>query len=527
MKTVSLQTKILGLIITLILLVTILLTGIIAYIESEETAANMGKRALQVATTISFMPSVKNAFKTEHPEGFIQPLAEKIRAKVGAEYIVIGNSESRRYSHPDEWKLGKKMVGGDNARALVEGKYYTSRAIGSLGPSLRGKAPIFNEQGDIIGIVSVGFMIEDIKSIVFDKLIKISSISLIVLAFGVLGGILLARNIRKDTLGLEPHEIASLYRDRNAILLSIKEGIVAIDKNGYITMMNHSAKNILGFTNENRFIKIEDALPNTKMYEVLESGVGSKDKEMTLSDRKIIVNRTPIMENNVVVGVVASFRDKTEVNEMLNALSEVRRYSEDLRAQTHEFTNKLYVLSGLLQLGHYNEAIELIQKESDFHLNQNKVVLEQIKDKTVQAILLGKISKASEKKVDFQIDENTSLDVVPEHIDISKLITILGNLIDNAMESVENNAIKKVTFFATDLGTDIIFDISDNGIGIEEEDVAHLFEIGFSTKQAFDRGYGLASVKDIVDELQGGIEVYNSTDGGAVFSVFIPKHLNQ
>lgn len=212
---------------------------------------------------------------------------------------------------------------------------------------------------------------------------------------------------------------------------------------------------------------------------------------------------------------------------MLNALSEVRRYSEDLRAQTHEFTNKLYVLSGLLQLQHYDEAIELIQKESSLHLNKNRLVLEQIKDKTVQAILLGKISKASEKKVDFAIDENTSLDTVPEHIDMTKLITILGNLIDNAIEAVEGNQVKEVIFFATDIGEDIIFDITDNGVGIEKESMARLFDTGFSTKQAFDRGYGLASVKDSVDELGGVIEVYNKTDGGAVFSVFIPKRLSE
>ncbi|MFZ3578399.1 ATP-binding protein [Virgibacillus sp. DJP39] len=525
MKLVSLQTKILGLIIALILLVTILITGIIAYLESEETTENIGKRALHVATTVSLMPSIKNAFKLDDPEVVIQPIAERIRKKVGAEFIVVGNAKGIRYSHPDERKLGKHMVGGDNTRALVYGKYYTSQAVGSLGPSLRGKAPIINEQGTIIGLVSVGFMVEDIKIIVFKKLLKISSISLIVMAFGILGSVLLARNIRKDTLGLEPYEIASLFRDRNAILLSIKEGIIAIDRNGYITMMNHSAKNILGYTDDGRIKKVEDIFPNTKMYEVLKTGISGKDEEMSLHDRAVIVNRTPIMENNEVVGVVASFRDKTEVNEMLNALSEVRRYSEDLRAQTHEFTNKLYVLSGLLQLEHYDEAIELIQKESAFHLNQNKVVLEQIKDKTVQAILLGKISKASEKKVDFIIDENTSLDVVPNQIDMTKLITILGNLLDNAMEAVEGNQVKQVTFFATDIGEDIIFDITDNGTGIEEEIMSQLFKTGFSTKQAFDRGYGLASVKDIVDELHGIIEVYNKSDCGAVFSIFIPKKL--
>ncbi|WP_430790802.1 ATP-binding protein [Virgibacillus flavescens] len=524
MKMVSLQTKILGLIITLILVVTILLTGIIAYIESEETKENIGDRALHVATIISFMPSIKEAFNAEKPEERIQPIAERIREKVGAEFIVVGNAEGVRYSHPNEWKLGKHMVGGDNERALIHGKYYTSQAVGSLGPSLRGKAPVFNENGKIIGLVSVGFMVEDIKTIVFKKLVKISSISLIVLFFGVLGGILLARNIRKDTLGLEPYEIASLFRDRNAILLSIKEGIISIDKHGYVTMMNHSAKMILGYTDDPRMEKIENILPNTKMYEVLNTGVSSKkDEEMFLRDRAVIVNRTPIKENGEVVGVVASFRDKTEVNEMLNALSEVRRYSEDLRAQTHEFTNKLYVLSGLLQLGHFDEAIELLQKESSLRLNQNKVVIEQIKDKTVQAILLGKISKASEKKVDFHIDENTSLDSVPKHIDMTKLITILGNLIDNAIEAVEHNQIKSVTFFSTDIGEDIIFDIADNGPGIEEDVMVNLFKTGFSTKQDLDRGYGLASVKEIVEDLRGGIEVYNKNDGGAVFSIFIPK----
>lgn len=523
MKRVTLQTKILGLIIGLVVSVTILLAGIISYIESEETEQSIGNRALTVATSVSFMPSVKEAFALDDPAAVIQPLAEKIREKVGAEYIVIGNSDSIRYAHPDEKKLGKRMVGGDNSRALIKGEYYTSRAVGSLGPSLRGKAPIFNDKNEIIGIVSVGFMVEDIKSIIFNKLVKIGGISLIVLILGTIGGILLARNIRKDTLGLEPREIASLYRDRDAILQSVKEGIIAIDKDGYISMMNPSARKILSLDEDLKFKRIEEIIPNTEMYDVLRTGKRKNDKVMFLKNREIVVNRTPIVENDEVVGVVASFRDKTELNEMLNALSDVRRYSEDLRAQTHEFTNKLYVISGLLQLGHYNEAIELIQQESALHLNQNKVVFEQIEDKTVQAILLGKISKASEKKIDFVVDDNSSLAPVPKQIDMVKLITILGNLIDNAMEAVEDNDKKQVVFFSTDLGEDIIFEIADNGKGIVEDKVKSIFETGFSTKKDRDRGYGLASVKAVIDELGGSVIVHNQPVAGAVFSVFIPK----
>ncbi|WLD94469.1 sensor histidine kinase [Alkalihalobacillus sp. AL-G] len=523
---VSLQTKILTLITSLILFVTIIFTGIIAYIETQQTEKNMGQRALQVATTISFMPTIKNAFALEEPSSVIQPFAEEIRKRTGAEFVVVGNADGMRYSHPDAWKIGRHMVGGDNGRALIDGEYYTSKAVGSLGPSLRGKAPIFNEQGEIIGLVSVGFMIDDIQTVIINKIIKISGLALIVILLGVVGGIALTRNIRKDTLGLEPHEIASLFRDRHAILLSIDEGIIAMDQEGEISMMNPSAQRILGLSKDCRNKKIEDVIPNTQMYNVLKSGEKDQNVEMILRNRNVIVNRTPIIENGNVVGVVASFKDKTEVNEMLNTLTEVRSYSEDLRAQTHEFTNKLYVLSGLLQLGHYKEAIEFIQTESEVHRHQNKVLLGQIKDRTVQAILLGKIGKASEKKITFDIDPNTSLNQLPNHIDMFKVVTILGNLIDNAMEAVENQGEKRVVFFATDIGKDIVFDISDNGIGILEEKMEFLFQRGYSTKDMEERGFGLSIVKEIVDELEGQIEIHNQENGGAVFSVFLPKQMS-
>ncbi|MEN2768578.1 sensor histidine kinase [Ornithinibacillus xuwenensis] len=524
MTKISLKTKILVLIVGLIILITISLTAIFAFYESKDIEKQIGDQALNAATTISVMPTVIRAFETENPSSILQPIAEDIREFIGAEFIVIGNAESIRYAHPDVEKIGYKMVGGDNDKALIDGEFYTSRAIGSLGPSLRGKAPIFNTNGDIIGIVSVGYMVDDIQSIIFDKLIKISGSAIIVIILGIFGGVMLARNIRKDTFGLEPYQIAALYHDRNAILSSIKEGIIAIDPQGRITMMNEPARKMLGLENTSENQRIEEVFPNTKMYDVLKSGKPMKDDEMKLHNRMVIVNRTFIRnEADEIVGVVASFRDKTEINEMITTLSEVRKYSEDLRAQTHEYTNKLYVLSGLLQLGHYKEAIELIQIESKSASTQNKILLEQIKDRTVQAILLGKIGKASEKKIDFQIDPNSYLEELPKHIDIAKLITIIGNLIDNAIESVEASEVKEVIFFGTDLGEDIVFEIADTGDGILDEDIKNIFELGYSTKSGSERGYGLAIVKDTIADLEGQIEVHNQPSGGAVFSVFIPK----
>ena len=524
MKRISLQTKISVLITGLLLFITILLTTSFSYIDLKQTEKEIGVRALQIASTISLMPTIRSAFSTSNPEEVIQPIAKEIQEFVDAEFIVIGNADSIRYAHPDEEKIGKKMVGGDNDRALINGEYYTSKADGSLGPSLRGKAPIFDDDGNVIGIVSVGFMVEDIRSIIFRQVLKMSGAALVVLLLGLVGGVLLARNIRKETFGLEPHQIASLYRDRSAILSSIKEGIIAIDKDGNINMMNESAQKLLKLPKKYTFKKIEDIVPDTKMYDVLTSGEPMRDDEMVLNNIPVIVNRTPIKgKDGKVEGVVASFRDKTEINEMLATLSEIRRYSEDLRAQTHEYTNKLYVLSGLLQLEYYEEAIALIQRESEMHGSQHKVLLDQVKDKTVQAILLGKISKASEKKIKFSIDPNTFLHEIPEHVDIGKLITILGNLLDNAIEAVQFTDVKQVTFFATDVGEDIIFEVADSGSGIGDEDSMRVFERGYSTKEMEYRGFGLSIVKDTVTELGGAIEFHNQASGGAVFSVFLPK----
>jgi CitB family two-component system sensor histidine kinase CitS len=520
---VSLQTKILGLVFTIIVAVIILLAGIFAYWEKEETEDKMGQLALQAATTLSFMPTIKEAFEREQPSKIIQPIALHIQKEVGAEFVVVGNKDSIRYAHPDEWKIGRRMVGGDNEKALEDGEYYISKAEGSLGPSLRGKAPIFNDDGEIIGIVSVGFLIEDINSAIFSKLSDIAGMAVAVLMLGAFGSLMLARSIRKDTLGLEPFEISSLYRDREAILSSVKEGIISINQEGIVTMMNPSAMTMLGIDKDTKGMSVQEVFPNTHMLRVLESGVPESDQEMTLNNRVVIVNRKPIFDHDKVVGVVASFRDKTEVREMVNALSEVKRYSEDLRAQTHEYTNKMYVILGLLQLGNYKEATDLIQSEFETSQDQNRILFDQIEDDTVQAILLGKISKASELKVEFIIDEESYLNVIPAHINRSKLVTIIGNIIDNAFEAVADEEQKEVSFFATDVGNEIVVEVSDTGPGIRESMMPYLFMRGFSTKEGEHRGYGLSNVNEIVKDLGGSLEVGESASGGTIFSIFIPK----
>ncbi|WP_423798607.1 ATP-binding protein [Neobacillus sp. SAB-20_R2A] len=528
MKTikVSLQTKIFMLVLILSLILILLLTGFYSYTESKQIEENKGRLALEISKTISYIPTIIDAFQSSDPSKTIQPIAEKIRKETGAEFVVIGNNDRIRYSHPDKSKIGRKMTGGDSARALEKGEYYISKAKGSLGPSIRGKSPIFNQQGEIIGIVSVGFLLEDVNQQITSNLRRVLIVSLFALFISLIGSILLGRNIRRDTMGLEPYEIATLYKEKNAVLHSVKEGILAINQEGYITMMNQQAKELLQMQGSVRNRKVDGQFPSSYLYEVLKTGNSQTDKEMVWNDKTVIVNCTPIVDENGIKGVVASFRDKTDIEQMINTISEVKRYSEDLRAQTHEFTNKLYFLLGLLQLGEYKEAIEMIQGETQALQFQNSVVFNQIKDTKIQAILLGKLGKASEKKITFEINSDSYLEALPSHIKLSNLIVILGNLIDNAFESVYGRVDPAVKFFGTDIGSDIIFEISDNGKGFDEADIPLLFERGYSSKKGSEpRGFGLSNAEEAVLELNGIIEAQSNPDGGAIFTVYLPKKL--
>ncbi|MES5953626.1 sensor histidine kinase [Bacillus fungorum] len=523
-RKVSLQTKIVSLIIALILFVVLLLAGIFVYIQSVDTKRQVEQLALQTAKSLSFMPAIKEAFQNNEHKNTIQSIAEQVREQAGADYVIIEDSSGVMYSHSNSELIGTKSNNPYNYEALTFGGYYTLEGNGESGPALMAKAPIIVHNGDydqVVGVVTVEFSIKGIESNILSRTKEIILFSLAVLLAGIVGGILLARSIRKDTLGLEPNEIAALYRERSAILLSIKEGIIAIDQNGFITMMNTSAEEMLHVNEDYMQQHISKVLPEFSMERVLEN-----DQEIEFQDKVFILNRTPILENNSTVGVVCSFRDKTELQNLVNTISEVRKYSEDLRAQTHEFTNKLFVLSGLLQLGHYKEAIEFIQQESNIHQSQNHILFHQIHDAKVQAILLGKIGTASEKKIDFHIEGDSTLHPLPDHIKVSHLITILGNIIDNAFDAVSGQVEKNVSFFVTDIGHDIVFEVIDSGAGIPAEKITTIFQKGFSTK-GNDRGYGLANVKEMVDLLEGTIEIQNEKNGGAIFTIYLPKTLKE
>lgn len=518
----SLQTKIMGLIAVLLMFVIGVLTVTFAVQQTKEGQKQAEQLAVQTARTISYMPPVKESIQTKgNRMKEAQEVIEQMKEQTGAYAIYVLNEKGEIRTTSEN--SGKTRL--TPSRAILFGGSHVSGTKEDDRKVIRGSAPIMQEHkghSQIIGSVSVDFLQNETEQGIKDHLRDLSYMAVLVLLLGFGGAAALAKSIRKDTLGLEPQEIASLYRERNAMLRAIKEGIIATNCEGVVTMMNVSAAEMLKLPEPVIHCPIDDVMPGAGLMSVLQQEKMLLNQEVCVNDQVFILNTKIMTQGGQAYGIVVSFREKTELKKLIDALTEVRKYSEDLRAQTHEFSNKLYAILGLLELGEYEEAIDLIKEEYAIQNEQHDILFQNIHSQQVQAILLGKMGKASEKKVKLFIDENSTLEPLPEHIGLSHLITIIGNLIDNAFEAVADKKMRQVSFFITDIGHDIVIEVSDTGDGVPPDKMDTVFQRGYSSK-GMKRGYGLANVKESVNEVNGWVELTNQKNGGAVFTVFIPK----
>src|SRR5690625_4863491 len=311
--------------IKMIILISLLIIGIFIIFGlflrsflSTTMEDQIGKRALSVAQSVANMPELREAFHLEAPATLIQEMVTPIQQDTGAEFIVVGNKEGIRYSHPEPDHLGKKMVGGDNRRALVKGESYVSKRTGSLGLSIRGKVPIYDENNTVIGLVSVGFLNEEVQGIIKSQSKSVWATLFGIVLLGIIGAILISHYIKKLLSDMEPEEISQLVLQKEAILQSTHEGIIAVDDKGLITMINTAAQEILFFhkTVANEFIgkSIKELLPHTDIFHVLTDGGSHYNREMILGENIVLVNRTPIHSKEAIIGAVSTFRKKQRLN---------------------------------------------------------------------------------------------------------------------------------------------------------------------------------------------------------------------
>jgi len=491
-------------------------------VERQRLDQRYEQQALSVAQSVASLPSVRDGLRDSDPSRTLQPLAQGLRKASGASFIVIAGPDGIRYSHPNPAMIGKRI--DEDPSSILAGHTFVGIQRGTLGVSARGKAPIFDGTGRVIGIVSVGFLEQQVSAQLAADLPQLSLYVLAAVGLGVIGSLLLARHLKRQTFGLEPPEIATLLEQREASLHGIREGTIATDNNGRITLINDEARRLLRLSSDSLGRPLTEVLPSGRVRDLLIGEVTGADEVVLAADRVLVVSRMPVVVRGRNIGYVATFRDRTELESLLRELDNARSVTEALRAQAHDFSNRLHTIAGLIELGRQEEAMQLTTESSSVSQELTESLLERVGDPVLGALLLGKSAVAAERGIQFRLSPDSRLDGDAGHP--RDLITVVGNLIDNALDAAAtsaNGGPRWVEVSIHKADGDVVIKVHDSGSGISKGDLEQIFSEGYTTKLAGPgsrRGLGLALVKQVAARRGGEVTVLNQ--GGALFTVRLP-----
>lgn len=483
---------------------------------SSQVDEQYKQRALAIAYAVAATPDIVEALDDAEPARAIQPIAEAIRRSVGADFVVVTNKAGIRYSHPNPENIGKRV--STDPSATLAGDVFVGFQEGTLGRSLRAKVPIVSG-GEVMGIVSVGFLAAQLTDKLAQALPTMILTVLLALALGIGGSLILARRIDRQTFGLGPREIAGLLEQRDAMLHGIREGVLALDPVGRVTIANDEARRLLDLPADVERTALRDLVPEGRVRHVLDGTISGIDQVVLARGRVLVANRMPVTIRGTAVGAVITLRDRTDLESALRELDAERGLAQALRAQTHEFSNKLHVIGGLIELGRLDDATRFVAETSLVHQELIELVQERIADPALAALLLAKAAAASERRVEFRLANDARLPTAAP--DVRELVTVVGNLVDNGIDAAAGAADGwvEVSVHADPGGT--IVRVSDSGPGIDATASEDIFREGFTTKGGGAHyGIGLALVRQIARRRGGWVRVTN--DGGAVFTALIP-----
>ncbi len=523
-KGLPLQVKITLLSFALIVLIVISGGAILIENFSRTLEGELGSRALAIARTVAQMEEIQNHVGMPEGEVIIQPVAEKVRLATNVEYIVVMDMDRIRYSHPLQDRIGEKFAGGDEAAALANHQYI-SNATGVLGPSLRAFVPIKTEEGTRqVGVVVVGILTPTLATIIREIRHELYLSLAMGLFLGMLGSILLSKNIKKTMFNMEPEEISRFLEEREAVFQSIDEGIIAIDRDEKITLINKEAKRLLGVEKDITGESIRKYIPHTRLPQSTITGKAEYNREVLVKGTRVLANRIPIRVKDETVGAVATFKDKSEVRKLAEELTGVKKFIEGLRVQNHEYMNKLHTIAGLIQLDKKQEAVDYIFAITEEQQELTSFLTKNIQDYRIAGLLLGKYSRAKELKIEMLIDPKSKVKKLPLSLDSSALVIILGNLLENAMEALSNISAdrKKIYLSLKETSSSLSITVEDLGPGIERKFLNSIFKKGFTTKGETNQGLGLYLVREHIINVGGDIKVESSPQKGTKFIVFLP-----
>ncbi|MGW5328632.1 ATP-binding protein [Streptomyces sp. NPDC004014] len=502
--------------------VAVLATGLFLAPLSKQLDQEAMRRALAIAQTTAQDPEIAEGVLTTPPSrnGPVQEEAERIRHATNAEYIVVLDRHWVRWSHPTPERIGRRV--STDPRDALGGRDVMEIDRGTLGRSARGKVPLYDADHRIIGAVSVGIAYDSVRARLLAAIPGLLAYAGGALAVGALAAWLISRRVQRQTRDLAFSDISALLAEREAMLHGIREGVVALDRGGRIRLLNDEARRLLGIGDEAVGKSLDEALGEGRTAAVLAGRVTGTDLLTVRGQRVLVANRMPTDDG----GAVATLRDRTELEQLGRELDSTRGLIDALRAQDHEHANRMHTLLGLLELEMYDDAVEFVGEVVGDHRVTAEQVTEKIQDPLLAALLVGKATVAAERGVALWVSERTRL---PDRlVDPRGLVTVVGNLVDNALDAVAGTPHARVEVELRTEGRTVVLRVRDTGPGIPADQRELVFTDGWSTKKPpahGKRGLGLPLVRRLAERQGGGATVGTADGGGAEFTVVLPEAL--
>ena len=496
------------------------LAGTLYFVLRSEQASLDGN-LLNSASILSQVPLLQDALQGELPlDELADYLDDTIRQTSDIDLILVGDTDSILFYVPDRTLIGTPYSGTAQERVLAGGGPYTYNETGPMGSDHSAYAPIRDGAGNVIGFIIVGVYFRSMAQVALRTALRLIAVGLVAAVLGSLLAQRLSRSIKESLLGYEPDAFARRFHQREDILDALEEGILAIDGDQTIIFLNTSAAEMLSLDRREVLGRpLHQAYPNSTLDRILRTGQPEYNVSMSsLKEIRVLADRLPLYDDGKLAGAVSIFRNRTELTRMADDLTGVRHMVDAMRAYTHEFLNKLHVILGLLQIGEPEKAQQYIMDTSQTHREAVGRIMSQIHQPSVAALLVGKTSRANELGIRLVLDRESSLRENSPWLPPDAYVTILGNLIENAIEILNQSrsSTKEISVSIRESEESLLLCVEDTGPGIPPALRQTMFQRG-ATSKGRGRGTGLALVQEIAEAYHGEIRVESESGVGTSF----------
>ncbi|MFI5617076.1 ATP-binding protein [Streptomyces sp. NPDC051567] len=508
-----------------VLLVAVVVAGcaVYAYATARGQAEEAARRqAGAVARTVADSPSVHEAVRGQargaDPSAALQPYAERVRADSGVDFVTIMAPDGRRWTHPDPRHIGEPFLG--NTAPALRGETFSETYTGTLGPSIRVVTPLTDE-GRVVGMVSAGITVRAISDRLAAQLSALGWVAAGALVLGGVGTYVVNARLRRHTHGMNAAELSRMYDYHQAALHGVREGLLMLDGRHRITLVNDAGRELLGLRGEIRGAPVAGLGLPAPLTGALLADRPRVDEVHLTADRVLVVNSSPVAGGGRR-GTVVTLRDHTELQSLTGELDHERGFTQALRAQAHEAANRLHTVVSLIELGRAQEAVDFATAELELAQALTDEVVASVGEPVLVALLLGKTAQAHERGVELVVTpDSRAVDTGPGAPPARDLVTVLGNLVDNAVEALTGLPGGRIAVTVRPEGDGVLLRVADNGPGLPEGAGAEVFRRGWSGKGE-GRGLGLALVRQVAHRHGGSAEAAPAAGGGAEFTVRLP-----